>query len=94
MALARWNPMMPWRPSQDPWSPFTGMESLRSEMERLFDAFSGTMAPSGTHEAQPFQHVSWSCHAQSLCGLTTKLPTSAGYKDDGYVSPFWLLVQQ
>jgi hypothetical protein len=56
MALTRWNPMMPWRPSQDPGSPFTGIESLRSEMERLFDTFSGTLAPAGTHEAQPFQH--------------------------------------
>ena len=37
MALVRWNPTMPWRPSQESWSPFTGMESLRAEMDHLFN---------------------------------------------------------
>jgi HSP20 family protein len=73
MALARWNPMMPWRPSQDPWSPFTGMESLRSEMERLFNAFSGTMAPSGTHEALWYPRVDLREHDQEFV-LVADLP--------------------
>ena len=73
MALARWNPMMPWRPSQDPWSPFTGMESLRSEMERLFDVFSGTMAPSGTHEALWYPQVDLREHDQEFV-LVADLP--------------------
>ena len=51
MALVRWNPVMPWRPSQEPWSPFTGMASLRSEMDHLFNAFLGHMQPSGANES-------------------------------------------
>ena len=73
MALTRWNPTMPWRPSQDPWSPFTGMESLRSEMERLFDAFSGTMAPSGTPEALWYPRVDLREHDQEFV-LVADLP--------------------
>ena len=57
MALVRWNPVMPWRPSQEPWSPFTEIESLRSGMDRLFDAFSGTMPPSGANEALWYPRV-------------------------------------
>src|ERR687888_6640 len=37
MAVVRWNPTMPWRPFQQPWSPFEGLESLRHEMDRLFE---------------------------------------------------------
>ena len=33
MALVRSNPTMPWRPSQEPWSPVAGMEALRAEMD-------------------------------------------------------------
>jgi hypothetical protein len=43
---------------------------------------------------QGFQHVWRLCHAQSLCGLTTKLPPSTVYENDGHVSTFWQLVQQ
>ena len=50
MALVRWNPTMPWRPSQESWSPFTGMESLRAELDHLFNALLGTMPSSGTQE--------------------------------------------
>jgi hypothetical protein len=34
------------------------------------------------------------CRAQSLCGLTTKLPPSTGYENDDHGSTFWQLVQQ
>ena len=50
MALVRWNPTMPWRPSQESWSPFTGMESLRAELDHLFNSFLGSMPSSGTQE--------------------------------------------
>jgi hypothetical protein len=43
---------------------------------------------------QGFQHARRSCHAQSLCGLTTKLPPSTRYENGGHVSTFWQLVQQ
>jgi HSP20 family protein len=78
MALTRWNPMMPWRPSQDPGSPFTGIESLRSEMERLFDTFSGTLAPAGTHEALWYPRVDLQEHDQEFM-LVADLP---GMKQD------------
>src|SRR5918911_5693004 len=51
MALVRWNPMMPWSPSQDPWSPATGLESLRAGIDQLFNSFFGTMQPSGISES-------------------------------------------
>jgi HSP20 family protein len=73
MALVRWNPMMPWRPSQEPWSPFTAMESLRSEMDRLFDAFSGTMPPSGANEALWYPRVDLQEHDQEFV-LMADLP--------------------
>jgi HSP20 family protein len=47
MAVVRWNPTMPWRPFQQPWSPFEGVESLRHEMDRLFESFAGSPQPSG-----------------------------------------------
>jgi hypothetical protein len=46
MAVVRWNPTMPWRPFQQPWSPFEGLESLRNDMDRLFDFFAGSTQPS------------------------------------------------
>jgi len=57
MALARWNPMMPWRPSQEPWSPVTGMESLRSEMDQLLNSFFGTMPSAGATEGLWYPRV-------------------------------------
>jgi hypothetical protein len=51
MALMRWNPMMLWRPTQDPWSPFTGIASLRTEMDRLFNTYFGNMLSSGAAES-------------------------------------------
>ena len=47
MALMRYPPTMPWRPSQQPWSPMEGIGSLRAEMDRLFDSFFGNMQPAG-----------------------------------------------
>ena len=52
MAVARWNPTMPWRPFQQPWSPFEGIESLRNEMDRLFESFAGSTQPSGIRESE------------------------------------------
>ena len=51
MAVVRWNPTMPWRPFQQPWSPFEGLESLRSEMDRLFESYAGATPPSGIWES-------------------------------------------
>lgn len=47
MALMRYTPTMPWRPSQQSWSPMEGIGSLRAEMDRLFDSFFGNMQPAG-----------------------------------------------
>jgi HSP20 family protein len=44
MAVARWNPTVPW-------SPFEGIESLRAEMDRLFESFTGSILPSGIRES-------------------------------------------
>jgi len=52
MAVERWNPTMPWRPFQQPWSPFEGLESLRHEMDRLFEPFTGSPPPSGIRESE------------------------------------------
>jgi HSP20 family protein len=51
MAVVRWTPMLPWRPSQQSWSPFEGLESLRTEVDRLFDSYFGHAQPSDTREA-------------------------------------------
>ena len=51
MAVARYNPTMPWVPSRQSWSPLEGVESLRAEMGRLFDSFFGSMQPSGAAES-------------------------------------------
>jgi hypothetical protein len=42
---------MPWRPFQQPWSPFEGIELLRNEMDRLFESFAGNTPPSGIRES-------------------------------------------
>jgi HSP20 family protein len=73
MALARWNPMMPWRPSQEPWSPFTGMESLRSEMDQLLNSFFGTMPAAGANEALWYPRVDLREHDQEFV-LVADLP--------------------
>jgi HSP20 family protein len=52
MAVVRWNPTMPWRPFQQPWSPFEGIEPLRHEMDRLFKPFAGSTQPSGIRESE------------------------------------------
>jgi HSP20 family protein len=52
MAVVRWNPTMPWRPFQQPWSPFEGLESLRNEMDRLFESFAGSTQPSGIRQSE------------------------------------------
>jgi HSP20 family protein len=52
MAVVRWNPTMPWRPFQQPWSPFEGIEPLRHEMDRLFEPFAGSTQPSGIRESE------------------------------------------
>ena len=73
MALARWNPMMPWRPSQEPWSPFTGMESLRSEMDQVLNAFFGTMPAAGANEVLWSPRVDLREHDQEFV-LVADLP--------------------
>jgi hypothetical protein len=52
MAVVRWNPTMPSRPFQQPWSPFEGIESLRNEMDRLFESFAGSPQPSGIRQSE------------------------------------------
>jgi HSP20 family protein len=52
MAVVRWNPTMPWRPFQQPWSPFEGIESLRHAMDRLFEPFAGSTPPSGIRASE------------------------------------------
>jgi len=42
---------MPSRPFQQPWSPFEGIESLRNEMDRLFESFVGPTQPSSIRES-------------------------------------------
>ena len=51
MAVVQWHPTMPWRPFQQPWNPFEGLESLRAEMDRLFAPFVGNTPPSGIRES-------------------------------------------
>ena len=66
MAVARWAPTMPWRPFQQPWSPFEGIESLRNEMDRLFESFAGSPQPSGIRESTWTPRVDLLEHAQGL----------------------------
>ena len=80
MALVRWNPTMPWRPSQESWSPFTGMESLRAEMDHLFNSFLGTMPSSGAQESLWYPRVDLQEHDQEFV-LVADLP---GMKEDDF----------
>jgi HSP20 family protein len=73
MALARWNPMMPWRPSQEPWSPFTGMESLRSEMDQLLNSFFGTTPAARANESLWYLRADLQEHDQEFV-LVADLP--------------------
>ena len=73
MALVRWNPTMPWRPSQESWSPFTGMESLRAEMDHLFNSFLGSMPSSGAQESLWYPRVDLQEHDQEFV-LVADLP--------------------
>jgi HSP20 family protein len=57
MALVRWNPMMPWNPTQDPWRPFSGLESLRANVDHLFNTFFGTMQSANASESRWYPRV-------------------------------------
>src|SRR5262249_41282550 len=78
MALVRWNPMMLWRPTQDPWSPFPGRASLRTEMDRLFHTYFGNMLSSGAAESSGYPQVDLQAHDQAFV-LVADLP---GMKQD------------
>src|SRR5215468_4942372 len=78
MALVRWNPMMPWRPSQEPWSPFTGMEVLRADIDHLFNRFFGTMQPANASESLWYPRMDLREHDQEFV-LVADLP---GMKQD------------
>jgi HSP20 family protein len=51
MALMRYTPTMPWRPSQQSWSPMEGLGSLRAEVDRLFDTFFGNVPSAGAGDS-------------------------------------------
>jgi HSP20 family protein len=80
MAVARWNPTMPWRPFQQPWSPFEGIESLRNEMDRLYESFAGSTQPSGIRESAWTPRVDLLEHEQAFV-LVADLP---GMKADDF----------
>jgi HSP20 family protein len=73
MALMRWNPMMLWRPTQDPWNPFTEIASLRTEMDRLFNTYFGNMLSSGAAESLGYPRVDLQEHDQEFV-LVADLP--------------------
>src|SRR2546421_9442672 len=73
MAVVRWNPTMPWRPFQQPWSPFEGIESLRHEMDRLFEPFAGSPQPSGIRESEWIPRVDLLEHENAFV-LVADLP--------------------
>ena len=73
MALVRWNPMMPWSPTHEPWSPATGIESLRAGIDQLFNSFFGSMQPSGTTESRWYPRVDLREHDQEFV-LVADLP--------------------
>ena len=73
MALVRSNPMMPWSPSQESWSPFTGIESLRAGIDQLFNSFFRSMQPSGTVESLWYPRVDLREHDQEFV-LVADLP--------------------
>jgi len=73
MAVVRWNPTMPWRPFQQPWSPFEGIESFRHEMDRLFEPFAGSTQPSGIRESEWIPRVDLLEHENAFV-LVADLP--------------------
>jgi HSP20 family protein len=73
MAVVRWHPTMPWRPFQQPWRPFEGRESLRNDMDRLFDFFAGSTQPSGIRESVWTPRVDLLEHEQAFV-LVADLP--------------------
>ena len=73
MAVVRWNPTMPWRPFQQPWSPFEGLESLRHEMDRLFESFAGNTQPSGIRQSEWMPRVDLLEHENAFV-LVADLP--------------------
>ena len=73
MAVVQWNPTMPWRPFQQPWSPFEGLESLRHEMERLFKSFAGNTPPSSILQSEWMPRVDLLEH-DNECVLVVDLP--------------------
>ena len=73
MAVVRWHPTMPWRPFQQPWSPFEGLESLRHEMDRLFEPFAGSTPPSGIRESEWIPRVDLREHENAFV-LVADLP--------------------
>ena len=73
MALMRYTPTMPWRPSQQSWSPFEGIGSLRAEMDRLFDSFFGTMQHADAGDSLWFPRVDLLEHDQEFV-LVADLP--------------------
>jgi HSP20 family protein len=73
MAVVRWNPTMPWRPFQQPWSPFEGVESLRHEMDQLFESFAGNTQPSGIRQSEWMPRVDLLEHENAFV-LVADLP--------------------
>ena len=73
MAVVRGHPTMPSRPFQQPWSPFEGLESLRNEMDRLFEIFAGTTQPSGIQQSAWMPRVDLLEHEQAFV-LVADLP--------------------
>ena len=78
MALMRYTPTMPWRPSQQPWSPFEGLESLRHEMDRLLESFAGNTPPSAIRQSEWMPRVDLLEHDHEFV-LVADLP---GMKQD------------
>src|SRR5262249_44205494 len=73
MAVVRWHPTLPSRPFQQPWSPLEGIESLRHEMDRLFEAFAGSPPPSGIRQSEWMPRVDLLEHEKEFV-LVSDLP--------------------
>jgi len=73
MAVVRWNPTLPSRPFQPPWSPLEGIESLRNEMDRLFESFAGSPQPSGIRQSEWMPRVDLLEHEKAFV-LVADLP--------------------
>ena len=73
MAVVRWNPTLPSRPFQQPWSPFERIESLSNEMDRLFASFAGSPQPSGIRQSEWMPRVDLLEH-EKACVLVADLP--------------------